>query len=68
MLADLKESNFDLDVTGFDFDEVDDLLKETIGSKEDDFEIEGTLNEIEEPITKLGDIWILGKHRLMCRR
>ncbi len=68
VLADLKESNFDLDVTGFDFDEVDDLLKETIGSKEDDFELEEELDEIEEPITKLGDIWILGKHRLMCRR
>lgn len=66
VITELKESNFDLDVTGFDFDEVDNLLKETIDSKEDNFELEKTLNEIIEPITKLGDIWILGKHRLMC--
>lgn len=63
-----REDGFDIETTGFNFDEVEDILKETIGSKEDDFEIEETLNEIEEPITKLGDIWILGKHRLMCRR
>lgn len=37
-----------------------------IGSKEDEFDIEEALNEIEDPITKTGDIWILGKHRLMC--
>ena len=61
-----KEDGFDIETTGFTFDEVEDILKETIVSKEDDFELEETLNEIEEPITKLGDIWILGKHRLMC--
>lgn len=66
VLTELKESDFDLDVTGFDFDEVEDLLKDTIGSKEDDFDVEETLEEIKEPITKLGDIWILGKHRLLC--
>ena len=30
------------------------------------FDLEEELKEIEQPISKLGDIWILGKHRLMC--
>lgn len=68
LLSELKQTDIDMDVTGFSFDEVENILKETLGSKEDDFEVEETLNEIEQPVTKLGDVWILGKHRLMCRR
>lgn len=66
LLADLKETDIELDLTGFSFDEVDDILKDITGSKEDDFDIDQALNEIEEPVSKAGDIWILGKHRLMC--
>ena len=47
-------------------DEVDNILKDVVGSKEDEFDLEEELKEIEQPISKLGDIWILGKHRLMC--
>ena len=68
LLSELKQTDIDMDVTGFSFDEVENILKETLGSKEDEFEVEETLNEIEQPVTKLGDVWILGKHRLMCRR
>lgn len=66
ILAELKEADIDMDTTGFSFDEVDDILKDVIGSKEDDFDLDEAINEIEEPTTKQGDIWILGKHRLMC--
>ena len=66
LLAELNETDIDMDITGFSFDEIDDMLKDIIGSKEDDFDAEQALNEIEEPITKSGDIWILGNHRLMC--
>ena len=66
LLADLKETDIDLDLTGFTFDEVDEMLKDITGSKEDDFDIDQALEEIEEPVSKLGDVWILGKHRLMC--
>ena len=66
LLAELKETDIDMDVTGFSFDEVDNILKDLTGSKEDNFDIDEVLNEIEEPKTKIGDIWILGKHRLMC--
>lgn len=68
LLSELKQTDIDMDVTGFSFDEVENILKETLDSKEDDFEVEETLNEIEQPVTKLGDVWILGKHCLMCRR
>ena len=66
LLQELKLQNFDTNLTGFDFDEVDEMLKDMNGSKEDDFDIDSAYEEIEEPITKPGDIWILGKHRLMC--
>ena len=66
LLAELKESDVDLDATGFSFDEVDDILKDITGSKEDDFDLDEALEEIYEPITKPGDIYILGNHRLMC--
>ena len=55
-----------MDMTGFTFDEVDNILKDIEGSKEDDFDLDQALNEIEEPTTRPGDIWILGKNRLMC--
>lgn len=66
LLAELKETDIDMDMTGFSFDEVDNMLKDITGSKEDDFDLDQALNEIEEPISKPGDVWILGRHRLMC--
>jgi len=39
LLAELKETDIDMDMTGFSLDEVDDILKDIIGSKEDDFDI-----------------------------
>lgn len=66
LLTELKEADIDMDMTGFSFDEVDNILKDITGSKEDDFDLDEALNEIEEPVSNPGDIWILGKHRLMC--
>lgn len=66
LLAELKETDIDMDMTGFTFDEVDNILKDIEGSKEDNFDLDQALNEIEEPTTRPGDIWILGKNRLMC--
>lgn len=66
LLAELKETEIDMDATGFSFDEVDNMLKDITGSKEDDFDVDQALDEIEEPISKTGDVWILGRHRLMC--
>lgn len=66
LLAELKQTDIDMDITGFSFDEVDEILKDITGSKEDDFDLDQALVEIEEPISKRGDVWILGKNRLMC--
>ena len=66
LLLELKEADFDLSITGFTFDEVDNMLKDITGSKEDNFDLDQALEEIDEPITKPGDIWILGKNKLMC--
>lgn len=66
LLAELKETDIDMDTTGFSFDEVDNMLKDITGSKEDDFDVDQALDEIEEPVSKPGDVWILGRHRLMC--
>lgn len=66
-LENLKELDFDLELTGFNIDELDELFKEDEEEQEiieDDFDIEPP----EEPKAKLGDIYQLGSHRLMCRR
>jgi DNA modification methylase len=63
-LENLKELDFDLKLTGFDIDELDDIfqVEEEQEVIEDDFDIEPP----EEPKAKLGDIYQLGNHRLMC--
>lgn len=63
-LENLKELDFDLELTGFNLDEIDDILgiEEEKQVEEDDFEVEVP----EEPKAKLGDIYQLGNHRLMC--
>lgn len=63
-LENLKELDFDLELTGFDVDELDDIfqIEEEQEIVEDDFDIELP----EEPKSKLGDIYQLGNHRLMC--
>ena len=66
LLAELNTLDFDLEITGFSNDEINELLNDTMQAEEDNFDVDKALEEIEEPITHPGDIWILGKHRLMC--
>lgn len=63
-LADLKALNFDLDLTGFNTDEVDALLAEkgTEGLTDPD----DTPEPPVEPVTRPGDVWVCGQHRVMC--
>ncbi len=65
LLVNLVNEDIDTDVTGFDEEEIEKIIK-NVFKKKDKFNVEEELNKIEEPITKQGDIWILGKHRLMC--
>jgi len=65
LLKDLDASGFDLSLTGFDLPDLNKMFG-IPDSKEDDFDAEKALSEIDEPKTKLGDVWLLGKHRLIC--
>jgi len=63
-LKDLQDLGFDLNLTGFDGDELANLLTlDQIDGLTDENSVPETP---EEPKTKLGDIYILGNHRLMC--
>ena len=62
----LQAEAFDVSLTGFDPDEIDDLFKDSLkdGIHDDDFDIEA---ELKKPtFTKAGDVWMLGRHRLVC--
>ena len=66
LISDLQAEDFDVSLTGFDAAEIDDLFKDTIQDKikDDDFDVDA---ELQNPtITKLGDVWQLGRHRLVC--
>lgn len=63
-LTDLKDMGFDLDLTGFSTDEIAALLAPTGTEGLTD---EDAVPEVPEaPVTVLGDVWLLGKHRVMC--
>lgn len=68
-MTDLLEADYDLDFTGFTNEELADL---GLNFDLDEFAEEGLTDEDEapalenEPVTKLGDVWILGSHRIMC--
>ncbi|MDU2064412.1 MAG: site-specific DNA-methyltransferase [Sporomusaceae bacterium] len=68
LMSEIHEIGFDMDLTGFSEKQVDNLLADlrVIEVKEDDFDVVAAVKGITEPITKLGDIWQLGAHRLMC--
>ena len=63
----LKEfdASFLLDV-GFDDNDLEDIWNDMLEVEDDNFDIEKKLDEIKNPETKLGDLWILGEHRLFC--
>lgn len=62
LMAEFDATAFDVSLTGFDDQEISELLGLKEEVIEDDFDEEAPL----EPITKLGDIWLLGQHRLLC--
>lgn len=64
LIVDLQASDFDVSLTGFDAAEIDDLFKDDKKAKEDDFDVSA---ELEKPcVSAKGDIWQLGRHRLIC--
>ena len=66
LIADLQGADFDVSLTGFEPAEIDSLFKDAQQDKvkDDDFDVEA---ELKAPvITKAGDVWTLGRHRLVC--
>jgi DNA modification methylase len=66
LIGELDKAMFDVSLTGFDAAEIDDLFSKVHDKeiKEDDFDVEEALNE--PVISKQGDVWLLGRHRLIC--
>jgi DNA modification methylase len=62
-LEGLKELDFDLDLTGFGADELAVLLAEKTEGNTDPDEVP---DAPAIPVSELGDVWLLGKHRLVC--
>ena len=66
LLLDLQESDFNLDLTGFEPPEIDNILSNIHDKElsEDEFDVE---EELKKPtVSRRGDIWQLGKHRVIC--
>ena len=54
----------DITVTGFEISEIDQILEEAKAAPEEELTPEPDFDQ--EPVTKPGDIWLLGKHRITC--
>ena len=66
LITDLKEADYDLDYTGFDAPEIDALFSNIYDKKvkEDKFDVD---KELKQPVfSQLGDIWHLGRHKVIC--
>lgn len=60
----LQDMAFDLSMTGFDDKELADLFKTEEEVEDDDFDLDAALEKAA--FVKKGDIWTVGRHRLMC--
>lgn len=66
LITDLQGEDFDVSLTGFDPEELNDLFKDDMkdGVKDYNFDVD---KELKKPtMTKPGDLWQLGEHRLLC--
>lgn len=68
LLHELDGLNIDMDLTGFSSKQLDNLLADVRTEKveDDHFDAAAAAEKIIEPVSKRGDIWQLGRHRLMC--
>ncbi len=60
-LQEMQEADFDLSLTGFDPGEIDGLL-----ALEDEERANATPPLPESPVSRLGDLWRLGPHKVLC--
>jgi DNA modification methylase len=65
-ITDLKDEDFDLELTGFDEDELSEKLAAGIVGTAGLTDPDDVPEPPDEAITQPGDLWVLGDHRLMC--
>lgn len=68
LLLDLDDGSFDIHLTGFNSHELELMMTAEFQGEahEDDFDADAAAEAIKCPVTKPGEIWTLGKHRIMC--
>lgn len=69
LLLDLDLGDYDISITGFESGELTELVDRLAIEPEaidDEFDESEALEQVHLPKTKLGDVWKLGRHRLMC--
>ena len=66
LISDLQKSDFNIDFTGFEPPEIEQLFSKVHNKeiKEDDFDVDEALKK--PLISKKGDLWLLGRHRIYC--
>lgn len=65
LLSDLQQSGYDLGATGFDPAEIDDLFSQVHDKEVKDDDCDINPDEVT-PFVQAGDVWTLGRHRMMC--
>jgi DNA modification methylase len=65
-LDSLQEDGIDLDIVGFSDEEIEDLLRDPEQVVEGSTDEDAVPETPETAVTVLGDVWVLGEHRLLC--
>lgn len=65
-LGELNDLDFDLTLTGFSLDELDLYLKEPEEPAEGLTDDDAVPDAPAQAVSELGDVWVLGRHRLKC--
>jgi DNA modification methylase len=65
-LVTLQDDDFDVSLTGFDADALAELLADEDGSGDGETDDDAVPEITETPISRPGDVWLLGGHRLLC--
>jgi DNA modification methylase len=64
LMQELVETGYDMNLTGFDQAEIDELLG--LNKPEPTGDEDAVVEPVEEPFVKLGDLWVLGESRILC--
>lgn len=65
-LKDMQAMDYDLALTGFDLGEIDELLAGLEATLKGETDADAVPDVKAEAVTRPGDVWVLGKHRIMC--